>query len=357
MSYSPTEATAPGTLYAGMTKRQARLTALLFVTLAISCALRQDRVMTISIGRLPRDLGDSLVYRAVSSRVHAGESYYTAAAIGLETHGYPTSSVFHWRVPTYAWIFGKPPNESCGWLILVVCELVAIGMASSMVAQGHGLPMRLAVAASLGTADAWVVYPEPIYFMELWAGRLILISLCLYYNGYWGPGVAAGMLALLFRELALPFCAVMMGLACWRRLRKEILAWVAVLGTCAFLYCLHCLEVGRRGVSPSFSGLLAWVAFGGMTSLLSACRMNFLLTLLPSGVTSIYLPLALLGLLGWPARAAVPIKVTTVVYLAILAVVGQPFNFYWGWLFTSLLAIGIVWAPMAIRDLIVSLLK
>ncbi len=79
--------------------------------------------------------------------------------------------------------------------------------------------------------------------------------------------------------------------------------------------------------------------------------MNFLLAVLPAWVTALYVPLAILGLLGWPARGATPMKLTAVCYLALFSIIGQPANFYWGWLIAPVLALGIVRAPQAVRDL------
>lgn len=340
------------TLYARLTPRQALATLLLFLALAVGGMLRPGEVRTLRLADLPRELSDSRVYRAVADRVHAGEGYYDAAADELASHGYPTGSVFNWRLPTYAWLLGVLPDASWGWYILELIVLSAIGMASTAVARDSGARMRAATAASLVVADGWIAFPEPAYFMELWAGTFVLISLCFYFNDNWVGGVAAGSIALLLRELAFPFCLIMVILAGRRRRWREVAAWAAILTAYALLFSLHSLEVGRRGAGLAPGRSLAWVTFGGVTSVLSTSRMNLLLSSLPVWVTAVYVPMALLGLLGWPARGALPMKLTAVTYLALFSMIGQPFNFYWGWLCSPILAIGIVRMPLSVYDLI-----
>ena len=85
--------------------------------------------------------------------------------------------------------------------------------------------------------------------------------------------------------------------------------------------------------------------------------MNAFLFSLPAWVSAIYLPLALLGLIGWRGRAATRITVTASAYLAAFAIVGLPFNDYWGLLCAPLLPFGLVWAPAAIQDLSRAILR
>jgi len=61
------------------------------------------------------------------------------------------------------------------------------------------------------------------------------------------------------------------------------------------------------------------------------------------------------GLAGWRGETGRRCLGTTVAYLAAFAVVGQPFNEYWGLLYAPLLPLGIAQAPAALRDLIQSL--
>jgi hypothetical protein len=79
--------------------------------------------------------------------------------------------------------------------------------------------------------------------------------------------------------------------------------------------------------------------------------MNAYLFNAPLWFSAIYLPLALLGLAGWPGRTGARLALTAGAYVAAFAVVGLPFNDYWGLMHTPILAFGFAAAPDALRDL------
>jgi hypothetical protein len=85
--------------------------------------------------------------------------------------------------------------------------------------------------------------------------------------------------------------------------------------------------------------------------------MNALLVLAPSWVTGVAFPLAILGLAGWPGELGLRARLAVLVYLAAFAIVGQPFNDYWGWMYTPLLVFGFVAAPVALWDLLRAILR
>jgi len=73
----------------------------------------------------------------------------------------------------------------------------------------------------------------------------------------------------------------------------------------------------------------------------------------PFWVAALYLPLAVLGLAGWPNPVAVRVMATVGAYLLAFSVVGAPaMNFYWGAMYTPLLALGATWAVPACRDIV-----
>jgi len=340
------------TLYADLSPRRALAILLIVATTAAVGILRPGDVRTLHLGNLAEELDDSLVYRAVADRVHAGEGYYDAAAIELEAHGYPTQSTFNWRLPTYAWLLGTLPDASWGESLLALVVILAITMASTILTSDSGIGIRMATFGALAIAEGWLAFAEPAYFTELWAGTFILMSLCLYFNGNWIGGVVTGSMALVLRELTVPFCAIMFGFSIYHRRWREVGVWLAIFAAYALFFRLHSLEVSRRGADLSAGRAIAWLTCGGVTSILSTARMNFFLSLFPVWATACYVPLAVLGLLGWPPRNSLPIKFTTVAYLVLFSFVGQSFNFYWGWLIAPLLAIGIVRAPFSVLDLV-----
>src|SRR5690348_3086984 len=78
------------------------VTALLFI--AVTCSPLKS-----GFADAPwRGPGDVALYRAEVDQIHAGESYYQAAAAELRDRGYPTKSIFNWRTPL--------PIAPIGWL-------------------------------------------------------------------------------------------------------------------------------------------------------------------------------------------------------------------------------------------------
>jgi hypothetical protein len=83
--------------------------------------------------------------------------------------------------------------------------------------------------------------------------------------------------------------------------------------------------------------------------------MNVFLRDLPVWVSAICLPLSLLGLASWRNETGLRVFLTASAYIAAFAVVGQPFNDYWGLMYVPLLPLGLVRAPAAISDLVHSI--
>ncbi len=304
----------------------------------------------------PPDGSDLLLYQRIIERVHSGESYYNAAGSELRAAGYATGSPFNWRSPTYAWFIGSLPTPAWGQLILVVCSIATAIMAYTVVLREGGPWKAVGLLLPLLGALIWCIDGPPPAFLsqELWAGTLIALSVCAYATTRWRLGVAAGLAALFYRELALPYCLISLFLA-WRQKRhREVAIWLAGLAVYGVFLTYHILEVSHR-ITEADRVPTSWIQFGGTGFLLTTCRMNSFLFRLPSWVTALYLPLSLFGLVGWRGWTAARVGLTVVAYLTAFAVVGQPFNDYWGLLYAALLPFGLVWAPASLRDLYVAI--
>src|SRR5262249_21924148 len=118
----------------------------------------------------------------------------------------------------------------------------------------------------------------------------------------------------------------------------------------------HATEVAER-VTPADRLPGNWIQFGGASFILATCRMNVFLFPAPLWLSAIYLPLSLLGLASWKAETGLRLFLTASAYVAAFAVVGQPFNDYWGLMYAPLLPFGFVWSISALRDLLRSILR
>src|SRR5205085_1792282 len=131
------------------------------------------------------------------------------------------------------------------------------------------------------------------------------------------------------RELALPYCLVAVVLAWREQRRREAFAWLAGFALWGVLLGYHAMQVNQH-ISAADRLPSSWIQFGGLPFILKTCRMNVFLIRLPAWVSALYLPMALLGLIGWSSATAVRALFTALLYLLAFAVVGQPFNDYWG---------------------------
>src|SRR5438034_9071606 len=54
---------------------------------------------------------DLALYRDVIADVRTGRGYYEAARERIPQYGFPISSPLNWRLPTYAWLLSRLPEE------------------------------------------------------------------------------------------------------------------------------------------------------------------------------------------------------------------------------------------------------
>jgi hypothetical protein len=300
---------------------------------------------------------DGAFYRNVVARVRAGEGYHDAAQAEFADpawagEGFRPTSVFHWRTPLYAWGLAALPGPEAAHALAALLAVVVAAAAFAAVRREQGPAQALAVGLLLGPF-AWCVVGQVYLFTELWAGMLLALSVAAYALGRRPLAVACGLLALFLRELALLYALLGLVLALGRRRRGEAAAWAAGLALFALFYAWHVGEVrGRLGAGEG-GPAADWVRFGGAAFVLGTVRMgNVFLIAAPAWVSALLLPLALLGLAGWRGEVGVRAGLTCAGYLAAFLFAGKPGTAYWGLLTAPLLALGLIGAPRALRDLL-----
>ena len=303
---------------------------------------------------------DLKYYRIVVERVGQGENYYDVAREQLPAWGFPINSPFNWRLPTYAYLLGALPGPE--WIRAVVALIGFAGLGLCLAAEFRDIDFVPACGTGLlllGVAT-WPLAGDAFLAQEVWAGMLILLSVgaagCAPYSPRWRVvAVAAGLLALFFRELVLPYCLFAGVLAFWYGRRIEGAVWLA--GVALFFAYLrwHGQQVAQQlppGEQGGGLGMAAWVQFGGLGFDLMATRMNAFVMPLPGWAILLYLLLALIGLLAWEGERGRLLALTTVAYLFAYAVIGRSMNFNWGLMFAALLPFGVVRAPAALRAVV-----
>jgi len=341
------------TSYARLAPRQARATLALAalvagLLVAVSVASDADRR-----SRTPPGQGDVALYRAEIEQIHAGEVYYDAAAAELTARGYPTRSVFNWRTPLPMGLIGRMPAIVLGQALL---GLLALGLLlAGFEATARDNPGR--IGRPLGTA---LLLTGPLMFCVLadlfampvlWAGVLIGLSVAAFglERPYWG--VALGVAAVFFRELALPYAVASAGMAAFAGRRRELLLWTLGLTAWAVFFAWHIAEVMPRIAPDARAHAQSWLQLGGAEFVLATARMNAYLLLLPGWATALYLTAALLGLAGWSTPWGMRCGLTVCLFVGLFAFVGQEFNQYWGCLFGPLLCFGVARFPASLCEL------
>jgi len=340
--------------YAFLTRSQARLilaSTILFMALCLLAAPAGTLMVPV-----PADVNQSdvAIYRDVVRLVHSGQSYYDALGQALRIRRRATRSVFNWRTPLHLTLLALMPTPAWAQALLGIGGLAALLMGLAIMlgnAREIALPAVIQLVLMLGPFINCFTMTGGVFFAELWAGVLIAISIEAYAFRWWQVGVLAGILALFLRELALPYVMVS-GLLAWRdRRREETIAWLAGSILYAVYFTLHALAVTSRLGPADIANSAGWVQIGGLSFILRTSSFGWFLNW-PPWVAGLYLPIALLGLGGWPHPIARRVILTAAVYMGSFAMLGYSFNLYWGALYASLLTFGAGWSPAALRDLI-----
>jgi hypothetical protein len=299
---------------------------------------------------------DTKFYEEVTKRVRAGQPYHEAtrdefARPFWSEYGFRPTSIFNWRTPIYAWVMAPLSNKGSMALAGVLALTAAL---VSFLALGRTLgPGPACLTFLLVGPFAWCGVGEAFRFTELWAGILIALSVAAYGIGRWPVAVLAAIVALFFRELALPYCLLCFVLAIGQRRWAEVGTWVVGFGLFAIFYAWHMQQIRLMIGNSEETKLGSWLQFGGTAFALAAVQLsNVFLTASPAWLTAIVLPLALLGLAGWRSEAGTRAFLTCVGYLVFFLIAGQPpYNAYWGLLIGPLLMLGLAALPIGGRDL------
>jgi hypothetical protein len=298
-----------------------------------------------------RGPGDVALYNAEVARIRAGQGYYEAAAAELRPRGYPTRSLFNWRTPLPMWLVGQLPRPVVGqWMLAAVCLVVVVAGFSLMHREG-GTRQAMSCVVLLSGAVLPCLLGNLFVMPELWSGMLIALSLCCYGLNRPLAGVVAGIAALVFRELAAPYCLLSLGLAVWNRRWRETGLWTAGLVGYAVFYALHASTVSGLIRPDDVAHPQGWVRFGGTAFVISTSQVNAYLLLLPQWVTAVYFALAMLGFASWSGPTGLRFGLTAALYVVGFGVVGQDFNQYWGSMTAPLFCFGVARSGTALIEL------
>ncbi len=299
--------------------------------------------------------GDLAMYGRVVERMRAGEGYYPAAHAELLKGDYGTRSVFNWRMPALPWLASLAPSADWADWGLRLAALAAALAAAAALATRMGRAAGVIALAALAINLVSAATPGGAVFTDIVAGVLILAAVAAYGFGRPLIGMAIALAALFLRELAAPAVLVFVLLAWYEKRRPELIAWGIGLAAFAAYFTWHALSVQAELGPADTAYASGWVQFGGLGFVLATAAFNGLIMTAPLWQTAILLPLALAGLAAWQGAMGTRAALTVAAYLLLFAVVGKPFDAYWGALYTPLLMLGFALLPAALRDLVMGL--
>ncbi len=244
---------------------------------------------------------------------------------------------------------------SAGRLLIAGLATLLIGAALLTVCEGgvgEGGALRSAGCALLMFGALMPCYLDEVYVMPvLWAGVLIGLSVCAYGLGSWRWGCAAGLAALFLRDLSAGYCLLCVVLALWERRWREVAVWALGLLAYTGFFAIHAAQVHALQGAHEVAHEGSWFQFGGAGFVLSTAQMNAYLLIAPQWLTALFFVASLMGLAAWNSPTGRRVGLTACGYIAGFAVIGHPFNQYWGSLIAPLLCFGVAWFPRAAQRL------
>ncbi len=340
--------------FADLDRTRARIGLVLIVALTASfLAALAVPVPAAVAGQGPSDgQTDILLYQRIVDDLRHGGHYYDSTAAALRAGDYPLKPFVAFRLPTLAQVQAALPPLA----VVVVLQLLALAVFVAWAIRLHDAltrrPPQIVALMLLAGGLVAFVQPELVAFHEIWAGLLIALSLALRRPGRWVEATAIGLVAMLIRETAAVYVAIMAAAAWWEGARREAIGWAATVGVLAVVVALHAQAVGGvvgplDPASPGWHGLLGPGFF--VMALASATALR----LAPLWLGAVLLALSFSGLAGWRDPLGVRLVALYAAYGILLSLFGRSDTFYWGLMVAPLCLIGLAFAPDALRDLCV----
>ena len=296
---------------------------------------------------------DAALYSRVVEGVAHGGGYYQIAPLELRRGGFPLRPFMAVRPPLLTLLLARLPDRPARAVALAA---LAGGCLSAWAwrlrAMTRAQPFRYAAALILlASGLAPVLSPSAYLFHEVWAGLLISTSLALYSPRRWGVALALGLAAALLRELAAPYLLVMAAFALIEGRRIEAFAWAVALGGFAAALAAHAVVVSTvttaaDAVSPG------WLGLGGWAFVLRTSNWDAVMLEAPLWLAAVLLPLAALGLATWAGPLGRRTGAMALGCMAGFCIVGRADNAYWGLLIAPVWPLGLAFADLAVRRLV-----
>ena len=292
-------------------------------------------------------MSDVKVYQLIIIAVASGEDYYDVVAREHRRYNYPLKPYFTIRPPTLAWLSAALGPTGIRLAMFALIGLVAITWLE--VLRGlSSATLLLYGTFGLLAESTFVLSLDPyVHFHDSWAALLIALSLALRRPDRVACSIVAGLAAVLFRELALPYLVLMAASAAYERQGREVAGWCAAIAVALVVQTLHANAVAAVVIAgdPASQG---WNGLGGWSFLLTAVHTSTLLELLPLWVTALVAPLSMFGWIAWRSALALRVAGLMLGYATALMVFARPDNIYWALMIAPFVLAGTSLATAAV---------
>lgn len=301
------------------------------------------------------DQTDVVLYETIVANVRHGGDYYPVTADALRAGNYPLRPFVVFRLPTLAMIEAAIPDMVMTVLLYVLAAATALAWWTRLAPAFTRGPPRIVAMALLAGGMMAFVQSDLRYFHEIWAGLFVALSLAMRRRDFWLPAVAFGLAAVLVRETAAPYLALMAFFAFLEGNRREGLAWIAAIAILAIALAAHAHAVGQviRPMDPASPGWAGMLGFGFFVKTLT---ISTALGIAPLWLAAPLVGLTLFGWASWSDNLGLRMLALLSGYAAILATVGRTDTFYWGLLVAPASLVGLAFAVDGIRDLVTAAL-
>ncbi|MDE0880513.1 MAG: hypothetical protein OSB00_17910 [Sphingomonas bacterium] len=347
------------TRFAGLTASQARIALgmLAILLLATLLALGTPGPPAVSGNAANRadDQTDVVLYETIVANVRHGGSYYPVTADALRAGNYPLRPFVVFRLPTLAMVEAATPDIITSMMLYALVAATALAWFRRLApAFARGPPRLVAMALLAGGLMAFV-QSDLRYFHEIWAGLFVALSIALRRRDFWLPSVAFGLAAVLVRETAAPYLALMAFFAFLEGNRREGLSWIGAIAVVAVALVAHAQAVDQvvRTTDPTSPG---WAGMLGFGFFVKTVAISTALGIAPLWLAAPLIGLSLFGWAAWSDALGLRMLALLSGYAAILATVGRTDTFYWGLLIAPVSLVGLAFAVDGIRDLLVAAL-
>jgi len=286
--------------------------------------------------------GDEALFASFVEDLRQGNPYYTSMGAELRARGYPSRSVFNWRTPLHLEAVAALGIPSA-YIVIRALAVILVAMAAwSLSVYGVETALLAAFSALGAAAPLLLGFPGPVVFGEAWCGALIGFSLAWYTRDYWVAAALCGVAAVFLRELAAPYAIVCGLLALHAGRRREFAVWLA--GGAAYLlyFGVHAWFVQMAMRADDLAHAQSWVRWQGLPFVFETASWYGWSMVAPK----ILVPLLVAAGLTGTTAPSIPLQLRAAIlcYVLLFAIVGQPFNSYWGLVTAPMWAFGVIYS-------------